>query len=137
MLAEADAIDAKVATSIHPQPIIDRLLRRAADLRALAATLHDRKVTPSMDADQERREIRAAMDRLMTGRPLRTTGALTVVGLAEEANLKRHVLTHGHTDLKDEFNARVRAQHHVPPQLAAAHDKNRALQHSGRHRPSV
>ena len=44
-LAEADAIDAEVATSIHPQPITDRLQRRAADLRTLAATHHDRKVT--------------------------------------------------------------------------------------------
>ena len=81
-----------------------------------------------MDADQERREICAAMDRLLTGRPLHTPGALTVVGLAQEADVKRHVLTHRHTDLKDEFNARVRAQHHVPPQLAAAHDQNTALQ---------
>jgi hypothetical protein len=81
-----------------------------------------------MDADQERRKIRAAMDRLLTGRPLRTAGALTIVGLAQEANVKRHVLTHRHTDLKDEFNARVRAQHHVPPQLAAANDQNTALQ---------
>jgi hypothetical protein len=80
-----------------------------------------------MDADQERREIRAAMGRLLTGLPLRTAGALTVVGLAEEAKVKRHVLTHRHTDLKDEFNARVRAQHHVPPQLAGAHDQNKAL----------
>ena len=72
-----------------------------------------------MDADQERREIRAAMDRLLAGQPLRTAGALTIVGPTQEANVKRHVLTHRHT--KDEFNARVRAQHHVPPQLAAAH----------------
>lgn len=43
--------------------------------------------------------------------------------------MKRHVLTHRHTDLKDEFNARVRAQHQVPPQLAAAHDQISALQH--------
>jgi len=81
-----------------------------------------------MDADQERREICAAMDRLLTGRPLHTPGALTIVGLAQEANVKRHVLTHRHTDLKDEFNAQVRAQHHVPPQLAAAHDRNDLLQ---------
>jgi len=81
-----------------------------------------------MDADQERREICAAMDRLLTGRPLHTQGALTIVGLAQEANVKRHVLTHRHTDLKDEFNAQVRAQHHVPPQLAAAHDRNDLLQ---------
>lgn len=82
-----------------------------------------------MDADQERRTIRAAMDRLLTGQPLRTAGALTIVELAQEADVKRHVLTHRHTDLKDEFNARVRAQDHVPPQLAAAHDQNTALQH--------
>jgi len=44
-LAEAEAIDAEVATNIHPQPITHRLRRRAADLRALAATHHDRKVT--------------------------------------------------------------------------------------------
>jgi hypothetical protein len=62
-----------------------------------------------MDADHERREIRAAMDRLLTGQTLRTAGALTIVGLAQEADVKRHVLTHRHTDLKDEFNARVRA----------------------------
>ena len=68
------------------------------------------------------------MDRLLAGQPLRTAGALTIVGLAQEANVKRHVLTHRHTDLKDEFNARVRAQRHVPPQLAAAHDQNKALQ---------
>ena len=44
-LTEADAIDAEVASNVHPQPITDRLHRRAADLRALAATHHDRKVT--------------------------------------------------------------------------------------------
>ena len=81
-----------------------------------------------MDADHERREIRAAIDRLLAGQPLRTAGAITIVGLAQEANVKRHVLTHRHTDLKDEFNAQVRAQHHVPPQLAAAHDRNDLLQ---------
>jgi len=44
-LAEADASDAEAATNVHPQPITDRLQRRAADLRGLAATHHDRKVT--------------------------------------------------------------------------------------------
>ena len=34
--------------------------------------------------------------------------------LAAEAGVKRHVLTHKHTDLKDLFNARVRAQDSVP-----------------------
>ena len=81
-----------------------------------------------MNDDQERLAIRAAMDRLLAGQPLRTAGGLTIVGLAQEADVKRHVLTHRHTDLKDEFYARVRAQNHVSPQLAAAHDQNDALQ---------
>jgi hypothetical protein len=67
-----------------------------------------------MTTDRERGQISAAMDRLLAGTPLRSDGALTVVSLAVEADVKRHVLTHRHTDLKDEFYARVRAQGHVP-----------------------
>lgn len=37
-----------------------------------------------------------------------------MVALAAEAGVKRHVVTHRHTDLKDEFYARVRAQGQVP-----------------------
>lgn len=62
----------------------------------------------------ERLLIRDAMDRLLTGQPVRSTGALTVVALAEEAGVKRHLLTHRHPDLKDEFYAKVRAQGAVP-----------------------
>ncbi|WP_335992364.1 hypothetical protein [Glycomyces sp. MUSA5-2] len=67
-----------------------------------------------MTAADERAKIIAAMSRLLDGIPLRSDGALTVVSLAVEAEVKRHVLTHRHTDLKDEFYARVRAQGHVP-----------------------
>ncbi|MGX1513818.1 hypothetical protein [Streptomyces collinus] len=67
-----------------------------------------------MSLDKERENIRAAMDRLLAGTPLRSDGALTVLALAVEADVKRHVLTHRHTDLKDEFYARVRAQGKVP-----------------------
>ncbi|MGW2291216.1 hypothetical protein [Streptomyces phaeochromogenes] len=67
-----------------------------------------------MDRTQERTDIRTAMDRLLTGIPLRSDGALTVLSLAAEAGVKRHLLTHRHTDLKDEFYARVRSQHRVP-----------------------
>ncbi|MDT0484084.1 MULTISPECIES: hypothetical protein [Streptomyces] len=67
-----------------------------------------------MSPDNERETIRAAMDRLLAGTPLRSDGALTVLALAAEADVKRHVLTHRHTDLKDEFYAKVRAQRHVP-----------------------
>jgi uncharacterized protein YceH (UPF0502 family) len=62
----------------------------------------------------ERRLIRDAMDRLLAGQPIRSTGALTVVALAEEAGVKRHLLTHRHPDLKDEFYAKVKAQGAVP-----------------------
>ena len=71
-------------------------------------------MTEQEDRPGERQEIRAAMDRLLAGIPLRSDGALTVVSLAVEADVKRHVLTHRHTDLKDEFYARVRAQGQVP-----------------------
>lgn len=67
-----------------------------------------------MTSPNERDDIRAAMDRLLKGTPLRSNGALTVVSLAAEADVKRHLLTHRHTDLKDEFNAKIRAQGHVP-----------------------
>ncbi|MFE7856341.1 hypothetical protein [Streptomyces sp. NPDC057403] len=68
----------------------------------------------SEDRTAERANIRAAMDRLLAGTPLRSDGALTVLSLAAEADIKRHVLTHRHTDLKDEFYARVRSQGQVP-----------------------
>ena len=63
-----------------------------------------------MTTSHERDQIRAAMTRLLEGTPARSDGALTVIALAAEADLKRHVLTHRHTDLKDEFYARVRAR---------------------------
>jgi hypothetical protein len=53
----------------------------------------------------ERAEIEAATDRLLDGIPLRSDGNLTIVSLAAETGVKRHVLTHEHTDLKDRFNA--------------------------------
>ncbi len=53
----------------------------------------------SEDRTAERKSIRAAIDRLLVGTPLRSDGALTVVSLAAEADVKRHVLTHRHTDL--------------------------------------
>ena len=61
-------------------------------------------------ADHERRAIRDAMDRLLSGNPIRSDGKLTVKSLAVEAGVKRYRLTHVHTDLQDEFRARVRGQ---------------------------
>ncbi|WP_369192139.1 hypothetical protein [Streptomyces sp. R08] len=64
--------------------------------------------------DHARKNIRAAMDRLLAGTPLRSDGTLTVLTPAAEADVKRHVLTHRHTDLKDEFYTKVRTQGRVP-----------------------
>jgi hypothetical protein len=58
-------------------------------------------------APDERDRIRAAMDRILTGTPERSNGALTVVALALEADVPRNALTQRHLDLKAEFYARV------------------------------
>jgi predicted RNase H-like nuclease (RuvC/YqgF family) len=81
-----------------------------------------------MTTDHERGQIRAAMDRLLAGTPLRSDGALTVVSVAIEADVKRHLLTHRHTDLKDEFYARVRAQERVPASEQELRDELKATQ---------
>ena len=65
-------------------------------------------------SDDERTAITAAMQRLLAGRPLRSSGDLTVVALAEEAGLRRNKLTHKHTDLRDLFYAEVKARNGIP-----------------------
>jgi len=57
--------------------------------------------------EQERQTIRDAMARLVEGQPVQSDGKLTVKSLAEEAGLKRWVLTHKHLDLQQEFRAMV------------------------------
>jgi septal ring factor EnvC (AmiA/AmiB activator) len=81
-----------------------------------------------MTADPTRNHIRAAMDRLLAGTPLRSDGALTIVALAAEAGIKRHILTHRHTDLKEEFYARVRAQNRIPESEKRLRDQLQATQ---------
>lgn len=76
-----------------------------------------------MPKTDERQVIRDAMDRLLTGKPIRSSGALNVVTLAAEAGVKRHFLTHKHTDLRDEFYDRVRNQGHVPQSEVALRQK--------------
>jgi hypothetical protein len=62
----------------------------------------------------ERDAITAAMQRLLTGKPLHSTGELTIVALAAEARVKRNKLTHKYTDLKDLFYAEVKARGGIP-----------------------
>ncbi|AVZ75560.1 hypothetical protein SLUN_28475 [Streptomyces lunaelactis] len=61
------------------------------------------------EGDPVRREIIAAINRLLAGTPHRSNGRLNVTQLAIEADVKRWHLTHQHTDLKDRFQAEAAA----------------------------
>ncbi|MEU1710289.1 hypothetical protein ABZ478_33850 [Streptomyces sp. NPDC005706] len=70
-------------------------------------------------ADPIRDAIIAAMDRLLDGTPLRSSGRLSVSQLAIEASVKRWYLTHQHLDLKELFQARGQAAASTPKAFAA------------------
>ena len=80
------------------------------------------------DSAGKREAIQAAMQRLLDGRPLRSTGALTVLQLATEAGVKRWVLTHKHRDLKDEFEKRRNAANGIPAAFQALHARAHDLE---------
>jgi hypothetical protein len=63
-----------------------------------------------VNTDDERAAITAAMARLFAGTPLRSSGNLDILTLAQEAGLKRNKLTHRHTDLKNQFYAQRAAR---------------------------
>lgn len=63
-----------------------------------------------MTDEEERQAVVAAMERLFAGAPLRSSGNLDIVTLANEAGVKRNKLTHKHTDLKDRFYSECRAR---------------------------
>lgn len=71
------------------------------------------------ETDPQRCEILAAADRLLAGRPIRSTGNLSVVQLAAEANVKYWVVAQKHTDLRDHFQRLT-----VPARHAAATIRN-------------
>ncbi|WP_405833261.1 MULTISPECIES: hypothetical protein [unclassified Streptomyces] len=68
-------------------------------------------MTPALN---ERDRIRAAMDRILAGTPEHSNGALTIVALAQEAQLPRNALTQRHVDLKNEFYDKVRERGQTP-----------------------
>jgi chromosome segregation ATPase len=80
-----------------------------------------------MTNDDERKAITEATQRLLAGKPLRSSGRLDIVTLAEEAGLKRNKLTHKHTDLKDLFNAERRARGGIPDSELRLRDEIAAL----------
>ncbi|MGW1767311.1 hypothetical protein ACWCQL_25010 [Streptomyces sp. NPDC002073] len=65
-------------------------------------------------APDERDRIRAAMQRILTGTPEYSNGALTIVALSIEAQVPRNALTQRHPDLRNEFYAHVRERGAVP-----------------------
>ncbi|MFC5724164.1 hypothetical protein ACFP1Z_28755 [Streptomyces gamaensis] len=65
-------------------------------------------------APDERVRIRAAMDRILSGSPQNSNGALTIVALAHEADVPRNALTQRHPDLKNEFYEYVRQRGATP-----------------------
>ena len=68
--------------------------------------------------DPIRQHILAAMDRLLAGEPLRSSGRLSVSQLALEAGVARWRLTHQHVDLKELFQAKVRNADGAPAAFA-------------------
>lgn len=81
-----------------------------------------------MTDDDDRRAITAAMQRLFAGTPLRSSGKLDIVTLAQEAGVKRNKLTHKHTDLKDLFYAQKRTRDGVPDNEVKLREQIAALQ---------
>jgi hypothetical protein len=75
----------------------------------------------------DRLRIRDAMDRLLVGTPLYSDGKLTIKSLADEAQVKRWLLTHKHVDLQDEFRARIAKRGSTPAAVQAVLDENAAL----------
>ncbi|MFI1707794.1 hypothetical protein [Streptomyces griseoruber] len=80
-----------------------------------------------IDADPIRTAILAAMDRLLAGTPLRSSGRLSVSQLAIEAGVKRWHLTHQNLDLKELFQARVKAQDSTPEAFSRKLSKHEQL----------
>ena len=64
-------------------------------------------------APDERNRIRSALERILQGTPQYSSGALTIVALAEEAGVPRNALTQRHLDLKNDFYAQVSDSAHL------------------------
>ncbi|BDT90373.1 hypothetical protein IFM12275_03490 [Nocardia sputorum] len=99
-----------------------------------------RTASRSAQLADERRRIRDAAQRLLTGAPHRSSGTLTISTLATEAALSRQRLYEHHPDLVAEFKAETGSAPAsanaiaVQQQLADAHDRIRELEGRERER---
>jgi predicted RNase H-like nuclease (RuvC/YqgF family) len=96
------------------------------------------------DHGTERAAIRDAMTRLLDGAPIRSDGKLTIKSLADEAGVKRWLLTHRHTDLQAEFRDRI-ATHGQDPEpvqrlkqeVRELHEENKRLRENLREAKAI
>jgi hypothetical protein len=81
------------------------------------------------ETDPQRVAILAAADRLLAGTPRHSTGNLSVVQLAVEAQVKYWLVAQRHTDLRDHFQALARtvreAAHRTPATARSADNRVR------------
>ena len=82
---------------------------------------HATTTWPTHETNPQRIAILAAADRLLAGAPRRSTGNLSVVQLATEADVKYWIVAQKHTDLRDHFQ-RLAATARQPPELQAPAD---------------
>lgn len=78
-------------------------------------------MTPTFD---ERKRIHAAMDRILAGTPQSSSGALTIVALAQKAGVPRNALTQRHLDLKNAFYERGK-ERGAPPRRGSPTPQDR------------
>lgn len=69
---------------------------------------------PADEDEPERAAILAAADRLLAGAPHRSTGRLSIVQLAVEADVKYWVVAQKHPDLRDHFKQLAANAGHTP-----------------------
>lgn len=73
---------------------------------------------PADEDEPERAAILSAADRLLAGTPHRSTGRLSIVQLAVEADVKYWVVAQKHPDLRDHFKHLTANANHTPPASA-------------------
>lgn len=88
---------------------------------------------PAARNDEERQRVRVAINRIRNNKAERSSGAFTVVALADESGVSRQRLYEHHSDLLNEFKVTVGCGPVTPNvkalqrQLAQARDHNQEL----------